>query len=165
MIEVHTPSLGNAAAGWVLLSTLYALFVRSPFKINPKQDAHYYDGSAQIHFKKPVCWLHPRGSIAITNRDLLLFTNRWVNTLLLFGAFDTPLIIPREKILSTRTETWFFGFVPIVEVEYDNAGEREVVQLWAHDSDRLLLMLANTRSVANEQVGDDEGKGPTWRMK
>ncbi|MBL8781641.1 MAG: hypothetical protein JNL06_11955 [Alphaproteobacteria bacterium] len=157
MIEAaqNGPSGGSAVVGWILLSTLYALLVGSPFKTNHKKHALYCDDRSQIYFKQSLGWLHPRSSVAVTDRDLLIFTNPWMNTLLLFGAFDTPVTIPRAKILATRFTSWFFGFVRAVEVEYDNAGEREVVQLATQDSDRLLMMLANTRSAASENIADE----------
>jgi hypothetical protein len=158
MIEAGQNGLsgGSAAVGWIILSTLYALLVGSPFKANYKEHALYYDDRAQIYFKQFMGWLHPRSSTAVTNSDILIFTNPWLNTLLFFGIFDTPVTIPRAKILATRVTSWFFGFVRAVEVEYDDAGERAVVQLATQDSDRLLMMLANTRSSASENVAKDE---------
>lgn len=148
MIEAGQNSLlGNALVGWVLLSVLHALLVvGSPFKTDDKQEVRRFESSARIRFKQLLGWLHPRSSVVVTDRDLLLSADPWFRTLLLFGAFGSAFVIPRAKILSVRSGAWYFGFVPFVEVEYDDAGERAVVQLAVYEPDRLLPMLANTRS-------------------
>lgn len=147
MIEAGQNSLfGNALVGWVLLSVLYALLVvGSPFKTDDKQEVRRFGSRAQIRFKQLLGWLHPRSNVAVTDRHLLLSADPWFRTLVLFGAFGNAIVIPRTKILSVRNGAWYFGLVPFVEVEYDDAGERAVVQLAVHEPERLLLMLANTR--------------------
>jgi hypothetical protein len=144
----QTSFFGNALVGWVLLSALYAmLVVGSPFKTETRKEALRFESRAQVRFKQLLGWFNPRTNVAVTDRDLLLITNPWMRTLLLFGAFDSPVVIPRAKVLAVRGGAWFFGFVPFVEVEYDDAGERAVVQLAVDNPERLLPMLANTRPV------------------